>query len=287
LEALDIVTQSLEEGHSKDVIFLGFAKAFDSVPHGRLLVKLKAYGIRDKLNGWCAAFLLNRTQRVVLGDSISDWLLVLSGVPQGSVLGPLLFLIFINDLVNGIKNNCKLYADDTKVISIIKDIEDNVALQHDMNRLVEWSNKWLIKFNADKCKVMHFGKKNQNYNYSLYEKTFDNKTIARSLIKTVEERDLGIILTNDLKWDHHINVAAGKAYKKLGLIKHSFSNLDEVSIKLLYTSLVRPHLEYGAPIWNPFLKKDIEKLEKVQHAATRIQQFKGLSYSQRLCKTMV
>jgi hypothetical protein len=89
-------------------------------------------------------------------------------------------------------------------------------------------------------------------------------------------------MMKDLKWDHHINVATGKSYKKLGLIKRSFSNLDEISIKLLYMSLVR--LEYGAPIWNPFLKKDIEKLEKFQHAATRMQQFKRLSYSQRLCK---
>jgi hypothetical protein len=104
--------------------------------------------------------LSNRKQRVVLGDYISMWKLVISGIPRGSVLCPLLFVIFINDLVDNIKNNCKLYADDTKIISIIKNNNDCDALQEDLNQLVLWSDKWLLKFNNQKCKIMHVGTNN-------------------------------------------------------------------------------------------------------------------------------
>jgi hypothetical protein len=273
LETLDLITKALADGLDVDVLFMDFAKAFDSVAHLRLLVKLEALGIRCKTLNWCKGFLSNRLQRVVLGEQVSEWKSVLSGVPQGSVLGPLLFVIFINDLCERLNNTGKLFADDTKVISMIKSQEDNLNLQNDINELNKWSNEWLIKFNEKKCKVMHFGKNNPNHEYKINEYILE---------KTQSEKDLGITITNDLNWKSHINNAINKANRQLGLIKHSFKYLNETTGKLLYKSLVRPHLEYGAVIWSPFKKEEIDKIERVQHRATKLENLKGLSYEERI-----
>ncbi len=262
LETLDLITQAFGEDYSIDILFLDFAKAFDSVSHVKLLKKLFGLGFVSFMLNWCKAFLSNRVQRVVIGENISSWKKVTSGVPQGSVLGPLLFVIFINDLSKKIIKDTKLYADDTKVISINRCQDDSKLLQEDINTLVKWSEEWLIKFNESKCKVMYFGKQNPKQQYVM------NNTI---LTETTIEKDLGIYISNNLEWDHHINTAIGKANKKLGLIKNSFEYLDEITLKLLYKSLVRPHLEYGASIWSPYWKKDIIKLESVQRRATKIE----------------
>jgi ribonuclease P/MRP protein subunit RPP40 len=197
---------------------------------------------------------------------------VTSGVPQGSVLGPLLFVIFINDLSMKILNDSKLYADDTKVISIIRNSVDSNILQNDIETLVDWSNEWLIKFNESKCKVMHIGKNNEKFKYQM------NNSI---LSETELEKDLGIFISNDLEWSQHVNTAVGKANRQLGLIKSSFQNLNEFTIKLLYKSLVRPHLEYGAAIWSPYWQYDIDKLEAFQRRATKIESLRGYSYIMR------
>ena len=252
---------------------MDFAKAFDSVAHLRLLAKLEAIGIRSKTLNWCKGFISNRLQRVVLGEHVSEWKNVLSGVPQGSVLGPLLFVIFINDLCINLNNIGKLFADDTKVISVIKDQEDNIKLQNDINILNSWTNNWLVKFNDKKCKVMHLGKNNQKFDYKINDYTLE---------KTQSEKDLGITITNDLNWKPHINNAINKANKQLGLIKHSFKYLNQTTGKLLYKSLVRPHLEYGAVIWSPFKKSDIDQIERVQHRATKLENLKSLSYEKRI-----
>nr|XP_047127640.1 uncharacterized protein LOC124808536 [Hydra vulgaris] len=150
LETLDITTDALENGHSVDMLYLDFEKAFDKVPHSRLITKLQSYGIVRSYLGWIENFLTNRKQRVVLGDTVSDWLPVISGVPQGSVLGPLLFLIFINDLPDQVKNPINLYADDSKIINIIKNPNDSISLQNDINNIMAWSSIWLTKFNYEK-----------------------------------------------------------------------------------------------------------------------------------------
>jgi hypothetical protein len=273
LETWDLITKAFGEDYSIDVLFLDFAKAFDSVSHVKLLKKLLGLGFVSFMLNWCKAFLSNRTQRVVIGENISSWKKVTSGVPQGSVLGPLLFVIFINDLSKRIIKDTKLYADDTKVISINRCQDDSKLLQEDINTLVKWSEEWMIKFNESKCKVMYFGKQNPKHEYIM------NNTI---LSETTIEKDLGIYISNNLEWGHHINTAVGKANKKLGLIKNSFEYLDETTLKLLYKSLVRPHLEYGASIWSPQWKKDILKLESVQRRATKIESLRGKTYDERL-----
>ena len=140
-----------------DAIYLDCQKAFDTVPPKRLLLKLEAYGITGKLLNWIKDFLQGRTQRVVVRGVMSEELDVWSGVPQGSVLGPLLFLIYINDLLDGITSKGKLFADDSKLFRSVKNRSDRMVLQNDLLKLQQWSNAWLLKFNEKKCKVMHIG----------------------------------------------------------------------------------------------------------------------------------
>ena len=146
--------RSLDEGNAIDTCFLDLMKAFDSVPHKRLLAKLHAYGIRGKLHQWIKNFLCNRTQRVIVNGSSSPSAPVKSGVPQGSVLGPTLFIIYINDMPDVVESCIRLYADDAKLYRAIKSGADEVQLQRDITSLQEWSCKWLLNFHPDKCKMM-------------------------------------------------------------------------------------------------------------------------------------
>ena len=161
LEYIDILTAAKLHGTPVDVLYTDFKKAFDSVSHQKLLKKLLAAGIKDSILDWIKGFLLNRKQRVVMGDSVTDWVKVTSGVPQGSVLGPLLFLIFINELLfpDELQNKCRLYADANKIIAPIKTESDSIKFQEDINALDNWSKKWSLGLNFEKYKIMHFGKK--------------------------------------------------------------------------------------------------------------------------------
>ncbi|MBY0580626.1 MAG: reverse transcriptase family protein [Rickettsiales bacterium] len=280
LETLDIITDALENGHTVDMLYLDFEKAFDKVPHSRLITKLKSYGIVRNYLGWIENFLTNRKQRVVLGDTVSDWLPVISGVPQGSVLGPLLFLIFINDLPDQVKNPIKLYADDSKIINIIKNPNDSINLQNDINNIMAWSSIWLTKFNYEKCKVMHIGKKNPNATFIM---TDIDCNYNYTLCNTKAERDLGIMVQSDLKWHSQVDSVTSKANGMLGTIKRSFKYLDVNIVKMLYTAFIRPHLEFAVQAWSPFLKQDIDKIEKIQKRATKLAPtIRKLSYEARL-----
>jgi hypothetical protein len=154
LETLDIITDAVKNGKSVDLVLLDFAKAFDKVSHAKLIQKLEAYGVNSLLVKWIKSFLTGRKQRVVIGDNISEWEDVTSSVPQGSVLGPLLFTIFINDLPERIKNECRLYADDSKLIGVIGKEEDAIDIQKDIDSMQSWAKTWQMSFNYDKCKVM-------------------------------------------------------------------------------------------------------------------------------------
>ena len=158
LETYDYITDSINQNEPLDIVYMDFAKAFDKVSHNRLIVKLNSYGFDKILINWIKSFLKNRFQRVVLGNTTSKWLPVLSGVPQGSVLGPLLFVLYINDLPDSIISNCKLFADDTKLFRRITSDSDNSIIQDNLIRLCEWTNKWIMEFNNYKYVVMHIGK---------------------------------------------------------------------------------------------------------------------------------
>ncbi|KAK3101483.1 hypothetical protein FSP39_003928 [Pinctada imbricata] len=273
IEVIDNWTEELDKHNSVDTIYLDFQKAFDKVPHRRLLHKLKSYGICGSLYNWLEDFLNNRKQRVVLNDTHSDWGDVTSGIPQGSVLGPILFLIYINDLPDVVHNIAKLFADDTKLYSVVNNSNQQFTLQEDINKLTDWSNEWLLKFNIDKCKHLHLGRQT-NYTYTM---------AGKEITKINNEKDLGIIIDNELKFQTHICTQVKKANQILGLIKRSFSYLDEEMFLTLYKSLVRPHLEYGSNIWSVIYKKEAISIENVQRRATKLlTNLKDLSYCDRL-----
>ena len=277
LETLESWTRILDNGFGIDVIYLDYRKAFDTVPHNRLISKLQGCGIDGPLLQWIRAFLVDRSMRVMVNGSSSSWVNVSSGVPQRSVLGPLLFLIFVNDLPDWVKSSIKMFADDTKLWAMISNTADSRMLQDDLNRLKCWSDKWLLRFNPEKCKVMHVGHSVPT-EYSLLEKDQSIK-----LAEVEEEKDLGIFITNDLKVAKQCKEAARKAMNVLRTVKRYFPKIDEPTLLILYKAYVRPHLEYCVQAWSPHFKKDIECLEQVQRRATKlINGFKNLSYENRL-----
>ncbi|XP_076061759.1 uncharacterized protein LOC143037434 isoform X1 [Oratosquilla oratoria] len=238
------------------------------------ITKLALHGISGSLLGWTSNWLKGRKQRVVLNGKTSGWKSVASGVPQGSVLGPLLFIVYINDIDHGLKSTVSKFADDTKLCGVANDHSNQLDIQEDLDKLQQWSEKWLMKFNTSKCKVMHLGKNNSKYDYKLF---------GNSLTKVDSEKDLGVIISNDLKSSKQCISASEKANKILGLIARSFDFKSPSLINKLYKSLVRPHLEYAVSVWSPNLIKDIDRLEKVQRRATKlIPNIKNKSYENRL-----
>ena len=279
LRALDEWTGSLENGNYTDCIYMDFQKAFDTVPHKRLMAKLTTYGITDPLYTWISSFLSNRRQYVDLNNEKSNWAPVLSGIPQGSVLGPILFVIYINDLPENLQSSVLLFADDTKIFREIANISDIRTLQDDLNKLSDWSEKWLLKFHPDKCISLSIGNKTMpNYHYSL--KTGNNN---HKLEWVDDVKDIGVVIDNSLNFDKHINAKINKANQMMGIIRRSYRFLDNQTFKLLYKALVRCHFDYASTIWNPFKKKHIDAIESVQRRATKqLPNMNNLSYQDRL-----
>ena len=264
----------MESGIPVDVVLLDFAKAFDTVPHKRLILKLRAYGISGLTLKWIEAFLKNRKQRIVLGEIVSSWAEIFSGVPQGSPLAALLFVLFINDLPEILKNITKLYADDTKIMNEMLTSASTLSLQSDLDLAFAWTQNWLVKFNINKCIVMHYGYHNKEL------PLFIN---GQELNKSNSERDLGVIFSNNLKWKDQTLTCVGKANQMLGMIRKGFTRLDTRLLKTLYVTFVRPLLEFAVPVWSPYQKSDIDLLEGVQHRATRlIPSLKKKTYENRL-----
>lgn len=255
---------------------LDFMKAFDTVPHKRLMAKVKSYGIDNQVLNWIKAFLTGRWQRVCLNGSYSGWSEVSSGIPQGSVLGPLLFLIYINDLPDvSHDSEVYLFADDAKVFHEIATEEDREHLQEDITRMKNWTDKWLLRFHPTKCKAMSVG----HTRCERFEYKLDDHVLEYSSC----EKDLGVNIDENLTFEEHISEKVNKANSIMGLIRRTFIHLDKSNFVQLFTALVRPHLEYAQLIWSPHLKKHIELIENVQRRATkRIQGLQNKSYEERL-----
>ena len=281
VEYLDVLTKLIDDGHSVDVVYLDFSKAFDKVPHARLVEKLDACGIGGKLLEWVKAWLSGRKQRVVLNGHASEWLPVLSGVPQGSVLGPLLFIVFINDIDKALNPDTSIFkfADDTKVFRVVNTDEERAELQRDIDNLLAWSDKWQMLFNADKCKIMHFGKNNQRFSY-----TMGGYAPAGSVLEaSAQEKDVGVIVHESLKPSTQVAKAAAKANQVLGQMARAVTLRDRVTWPRLYKTYVRPHLEYAVQSWKPWTQADKEVLEKVQERALRYMSgCEGSTYEERL-----
>ena len=211
---LEEITKWIDVGSPVDIIYLDFQKAFDKVPHQRLLLKLKAHGIGDSITDWIEQWLTDRRQRVVVDGEVSNWKSVLSGVPQGSVLGPILFLIYINDLDDSITSNVLKFADDTKLFRKVNTDGDKQHLQNDLDRLVKWSEKWQTLFNFEKCKCLHTGHGNLNVNYKMGDTVLGT---------TVKEKDLGVTISADMKVSEQCGIAASKGNQILGLIRRNIT----------------------------------------------------------------
>ena len=282
LEVMDYWTEALDEGGSVDVVYMDYQKAFDSVPHRRLILKLESTGIKGNVLKWVTDFLSNRRQRVIINGVSSQKASVTSGIPQGSVLGPLLFVIYINDLPRGLKTTAKMFADDTKLYtrSDIENGPDN--LQSDLNALQLWSERWLLRFHPQKCAILKLGKSNEN-EYVMTQNQPNGDKTTLTLKEIDSEKDLGVTIDNKLTFKQQIAQATTKANKIVGLIRRSFNHLTEKMFVILYKSLVRPLLEYGHCVWQPMDKQLCREVENVQRRATKmLSHLKNCTYSERL-----
>ena len=211
--------------------------------HEGLLYKLKSYGISGPLLILIKSFLANRFQRVVLYGQTSNWKNILAGVPQGSILGPLLFLIFINDIPEGIQSNIKIFADDTSIFSVLKDrISASVTLNEDLYLISKWAYSWKMSFNPDPSKQateIIFSKK-------LPTLRFNNNTLT----PTNSHKHLGMILDSKLNFKNHLSEKISKANKGIGIIRRLYNFLPRASLVNIYRAFVRPHLDYGDIIYD-------------------------------------
>ncbi|MGL5085530.1 MAG: RNA-directed DNA polymerase [Clostridium sp.] len=269
---LDNLTDAYDKGLITNAIFFDFAKAFDKVPHAPLTQKLSAYGISGQFLNWISSFLNGRTFQVKLGPTLSELAPVTSGVPQGSVLGPLLFLVYVNDLPDVIRSSALFYADDLKVWNSL----DPRKLQEDVASICEWSSVWSLPINPSKCLHMAFGKDQPN--------AFSLPPPANSpIIQTNLTKDLGVWLSSNLSFSMHHATVAKQAFKVLHMIRRTFKHIDAVDFAFLYGTYVRPILEYCSQVTFSGLVKDTNCLERVQRAATKmVTGLKNVPYDKRL-----
>jgi hypothetical protein len=253
---------SLNNKSQTDMVIMDFAKAFDTVPHNRLLLKLNRYGIRNKTHAWITSFLKSRKQRVVVGGEHSSWTEVVSGVPQGTVLGPLLFLAYINDLPQNITSQVRLFADDCVIYRQIKNDHDHNQLQDDLHTLERWEEDWQMRFNVKKCFIMRI---THVRNPKIFQYTLGGIILEETKCHTY----LGVHITDNLSWSKHINKITSSANRSLGFVRRNLYSCTKPIKQTAYMSLVRPLLEYSSSVWDPHQKDLINKLNKVQRRAAR------------------
>ena len=272
------IHEAFEDPNSLEVraVFLDISKAFDKVWHDGLIFKLRQNGVNGRVLKLFESYLSNRKQRVVINGSYSEYLPIESGVPQGSVLGPLLFLIYINDLEKNIKSNIKFFADDTMLFSIVKDPKVTaMELNHDLNIIRQWAYQWKMEFNPDVTKqateIIFSCKKNKPNHPQL---TFNNNTV----VEVKDQKHLGLTFTPNLSFSKHIHEKLGKAKKIIGIIKHISKYLPLKTLDQMYKALVRSHLDYcdiiyhqpakvNQPPLGVTLTSQMEEIERIQYQA--------------------
>ena len=260
LQCYNTWVKNQNNGIGSDAIYIDYSKAFDSVVHNKLLCKLKSYGFNNELLNWITNYLSNRSHYVVVNNFKSDICLVRSGVPQGTVLGPLFFIIFVNDMPDlaVLPVSIDMFADDAKVSSPINSIGDCIRLQHVFALIVMWSDLWQLSLNFLKTFVLHLGKANLQFNYSFNGKVLESKNSAK---------DLGVTITSDLKFHRHIENIISDCRKKLFIMNKCFLNNSATVRSRLFNIYVRPSLEYASVVWNPHSNHEIDILENIAISA--------------------
>ena len=264
ITTINDIAHSMDLDHGQvDAIVLDFSKAFDSVAHKRLLLKLEYYGIREEHLEWIRSWLTERTQSVRVDGELSGAVHVDSGVPQGSVLGPLFFLLYINDISDNTTSYVKLFADDCLLFRVIRNMQDAIDLQSDLNQLITWSDKWQMNFNASKCHTIHITRKTKHkVNYQYHMK-------GTPLLEVPHHPYLGVELDHRLDWNQHVSNITANANKALGFVKRNLSRCSRDIKETAYFTLVRPKLEYATAVWDPYTRNQISDIEMVQRRAAR------------------
>ena len=254
--------KSLHEGQQTDVAILDLAKAFDKVPHNKLIYKLRTVGVDRRTADWIGGFLRDRSQRVVLDGEASEVAPVTSGVPQGSVVGPALFLVFINDLAETLTSQVRLFADDTVLFRQVSNVEQARLLQQDLDKLSVWEKKWQMAFHPKKCQVLRISRSRKPFihTYNLHGETLESAD---------EVKYLGLTISADIKWNSHVTNVSKKANSKLAFLRRNLRVASPRLKEQLYKTVVRSNMEYVSAVWDPHERKYSDMLEKVQRRAAR------------------
>ena len=264
INTINDFSNCLNQKGQLDAILLDFSKAFDKVDHEGLILKLQHAGLNKNLLDWSRSFLFNRTQRVVVEGTVSASQPVLSGVPQGTVLGPLFFLIYINDISRGLTpgTEIRLFADDSLLYRNINNYEDTLILQRDLDQLQRWEVTWKMEFHPQKCQLLRITNKQKfiSQNYNIHNVILEETSAAKYL---------GVTIDSHLKWKQQYSATLKKANGVLAFLRRNINDCPPRIKDNCYRTLVRPILEYGSCVWDPHFQNDIENFEKVQKRAGR------------------
>ena len=239
VEAVNDWASNINKQHQTDAIFLDFSKAFDKVSHRTLVHKLKFYGIQGSTINWIHGFLTGRSQTVSVKGASSPSTDVISGVPQGSVLGPALFLVYINDICEEVSSSIRLFADDCVLYRSIHTRDDHIALQQDLSTLADWADLWDMAFNVKKCAHMCISLKR-------HPLTFYFNISGKGIPKATSYKYLGVTVANNLSWNTHAQKIQAKAARTLGVVRRALGKCEQKVKDIAYKQLVRPQLEYAS-----------------------------------------
>ena len=279
MECLNDWTLTVQNNKTVTVAYIDFSRAFDSVSHNKLLAKLYTYGIRGDVLLWLEHYFNNRTHQTRVGDCLSDEATLISGVVQGSGIGPVSFLIFVDELAKLLERHgvvVKLFADDVKVYLEICNVDDAAKLQKALDLITEWAAEWQLGLSIDKCNTLSIGKHKDTTQYYIG---------GTELPCLPHCRDLGVAITSDLSPSLHIQQITTKAHQRANSILRCFVSGNVRLLVRAFVVYVRPVLEYSSVTWSPHLKQDIMMIEKVQRRFTkRLRGCKNLTYTDRLIK---